>query len=249
MSNTNKESWNNHAERFYDEDNLPLDYVDFCGNVFPSDKDLNIIGEVSGLKVLEIGSGSCNCGIALAKKGADVTCLDISREQLKIGKQVAKKEGVNLKLIESDMTDLSSIKSDSMDLIISISAIMYVEDINKVFEEANRVLKNNGRIIFSTEHTFIMCIVATELWPEEKAEPNYDYRGPFKWKWKEEDTFYFTTYRRPLMDYVNGLARNGFRINRMEELLPKQIDHKWGEQEKRIRMRYPSVLVVEATKK
>lgn len=148
MGNTNKESWDKHAERFYIEDYLPLDYVDFCGYEFPSDKDLNIIGEVRGFKVLELGSGSCNCGIALARKGADVTCLDISNEQLKIGQQVAKKEGVNLKLIESDMINLSSVESDSLDLIISMSAIMYVEDINKVFKEANRVLKNNGRFYF-----------------------------------------------------------------------------------------------------
>ena len=252
MSNSNKESWNNHAERFYIaghlEGDLPLDYVDFCGNVFPSDKDLNIIGEVGGLKVLEIGSGSCNCGIALAKKGADVTCLDISSEQLKIGQQVAKKEGVNLRPIESDMTDLSSVEADSMDLTISMSAIMYVEDINKVFQEVNRVLKHQGRFIFSTNHPFIMCLGATELWPEEEASPSYDYRGAVEFNWKKEDTFYFTIYRWPLMDYVNGLARNGFCINRMEELLPKQADPKWSEQEKRIRMRYPSVLVVEAIK-
>jgi hypothetical protein len=50
------------------------------------------------------------------------------------------------------------------------------------------------------------------------------------------------------MDYVNGLAHHGFCINRMEELLPKEADPEWGEQEKRIRMRYPSVLVVEAVK-
>ena len=248
MSNTNKESWDKHAQRFYNKADLPLDYVDFYGATFPSDKDLNIIGEVSGFKVLEIGAGSCNCGIALAKKGADVTCLDISGEQLKIGRQVAKQEGVKIRLIESDMADLSAVKPVSMDLVISMSAINYAEDIDKVFQEANRVLKHNGRFIFSASHPFMMCLGATELWPEEKADPNYNYRRPVKWKWKEEDPFYFTNYRWPLMDYVNGLAHNGFSINRMEELFPKKPDPDWGEQEKRIRMRYPSVLVMEAVK-
>jgi hypothetical protein len=34
----------------------------------------------------------------------------------------------------------------------------------------------------------------------------------------------------------------------MEELLPKEVDSNWGEQERIIRMRNPSVFVVEAIK-
>ena len=102
MSNSNKESWNLHARRFYTEGELPLDYVDFDSSDYPSDKDLNIIGDVKGLTVLEIGSGSCNCGIALARNGAAVTCSDLSQEQLNIGKEVAKKAGVAINFVCSD---------------------------------------------------------------------------------------------------------------------------------------------------
>ncbi len=126
MENMNKESWNRHARRFYSED-ISLDYVDYCGLEFPNDLDLNIIGSVSGANVLEIGSGSCNCGIALARQGANVTCLDLSGNQLLIGRELAQKANVNIKQIESDMTDLSAVPSNSMDLVLSISALMYVE--------------------------------------------------------------------------------------------------------------------------
>jgi ubiquinone/menaquinone biosynthesis C-methylase UbiE len=247
MENMNKESWNRHARRFYSED-ISLDYVDYCGLEFPNDLDLNIIGNVSGSNVLEIGSGSCNCGIALAKQGADVTCLDLSGNQLLIGGELAHKAKVYIKQIEADMTDLSAVPSDSMDLVLSISALMYVENIDRVFSEVNRVLKTGGRLIFSTNHPVTMAIGATELWPEEKSDPNYNYRGPIVWKWEEEDNFHFTNYRRPMMDYINTLNRNAFRILRMEELLPKAEDTDWGETEKLIRMRFPSVLVMEAKK-
>jgi ubiquinone/menaquinone biosynthesis C-methylase UbiE len=248
MYNQNKESWNKHAERFYKEDHRPIDYVDYCGEIFPSEKELKIIGHVNGLRVLEIGAGTCNCGIALAKMGAIVTCLDISEEQLKIGHDVAKNEKVKINTIISDMTDLACITSSSIDLVISMSAIMYVENYLNVFLEVNRVLKNNGRFIYSTDHPFLMSMGATELWADENANPSYMYRGPVSWKWKEEDAFYFTTYRKPLMDHINGLAINGFTINRLEELLPMQIDLNWDENEKKIRMRYPSVIVIEAIK-
>lgn len=249
MADTNKESWDLHAHKFYVEDYLSLDNIDFESYDYPTDKDLNIIGDVKGLTVLEIGSGSCNCGIALARKGANVTCSDISQEQLKIGKQVAEKAGVNISFVCSSMTDLSFISPNSIDLVISMSAIMYVEDFNKVCCEVSRVLKHGGRFIFSTTHPFIECVGATELWAEEKADPNYSYKGPAEWKWDKNDAYIFTTYRRQVSDYVNGLANNGLMLKRMEELFPTNLDAEdFDAKEKEVRTRYPSVLIIESSK-
>ena len=251
MENTNKESWNLHAKRFYHEDYLSLDDIDFESYDYPTDKDLNIIGDVQGLYCLEIGSGTCNCGIALSRKGAIVTCSDISEEQLKIGRQVAEKSGVKISTVCSDMLDLSFCESNTMDLVISMSAEMYVPDFNKICVEVSRVLKNNGRFVFSTTHPFIACVGATELWGEEQADPNYSYKGAHTWKWREEDSFEFTTYRRQISDYVNGLANNKLLVKRMEELFPitpLPDDHDFDEKEITVRTRYPSVLVIEAVK-
>ena len=230
---------------------LPLDYVSFDSSDYPSDKDLNIIGDVKGMTVLEIGAGSCNCGIALARKGANVTCSDLSQEQLNIGSEVAKKAGVEIELVCSDMTDLSFTESDTVDLVISMSALDYVEDFNKVCSEVSRVLKNGGRFVFCATHPIMSCVAATELFPEENAPPNYNYRGAITWKWHQDDDFIFTTYRRQLSDYVNALATNNIMIKRMEELfpispLPKDSD--WDEKEMAVRTRFPSVLVIDAMK-
>jgi len=247
MADENKKSWDLHARRFYTEGELPLDYVDFDSSDYPSDKDLNIIGDVRGLTVLEIGSGSCNCGIALAKNGANVMCLDLSQEQLNIGKEVAEKAGVIINFVCSDMTDLSFVASDTIDLVISMSALDYVEDFEKVCSEVNRVLKHGGRFVFCTTHPVMSCISATELFLEENAPPNYDYRGPITWKWHKEDDFIFTTYRRQLSDFVNALGRNDLMIKRMEELFPNTND--FDEKELAVRTRFPSVLVVDALKR
>jgi len=246
MVNSNKRAWDLHAQRFYQEDYLSLDDIDFDSYDYPTDKDLHIIGNVEGLHALEIGSGSCNCGIALARKGAHVTCSDISQEQINIGKQVAEKAGVNITFACSDMTDLSFVKTGMMDLVISMSALDYVEDFNKVCSEVSRVLKQGGRFIFSCTHPMMFCIGATELWPEEKANPNYNYRGSVEWKWDKEDSFIFTTYRRQLSDYINALANNHLIVKRMEELFPVTDD--FDAKELEVRTRFPSVLVIEAKK-
>ena len=246
MSNPNKNSWDLHARRFYTEGELPLDYIDFDSSDYPSDRDLNVIGDVKGLKVLEIGSGSCDCGIALARNGAYVTCSDLSQEQLNIGMEVAEKAGATIDFICSDMVDLSFAASDSFDLVISMSALDYVEDITSVFSEVSRVLKHGGRLVFCTTHPIMSCISATELFPEENAPPNYNYRGPTTWKWHEEDDFIFTTYRRPLSDYINALGKNNLLVKRMEELFP--ITDDFDEKELAVRTRFPTVLVIEAVK-
>jgi len=247
MENTNKQSWDLHARRFYTEGALPLEYVDFDSSDYPSDKDLNIIGDVKGLTVLEIGSGSCNCGIALARNGANVICSDLSQKQLDIGKEVAKKAGVTIDFVCSDMTDLSFVGSDTIDLVISMSALDYVENFDKVCFEVNRVLKQGGRFVFCATHPIMSCISATELFPEENAPPNYNYRGAITWKWHEDDDFVFTTYRRQLSDFVNALGGNGLMIKRMEELFP--ITNDFDEKELAVRTRFPSVLVIEAVKR
>ncbi|MCL1843165.1 MAG: class I SAM-dependent methyltransferase [Defluviitaleaceae bacterium] len=251
MNDMNRESWDLHASRFYQEDYLSLDDIDFESYDYPTDKDLNIFGDVSGLSVLEIGSGTCNCGIVLAKKGATVKCSDISIEQLKIGEQVAKKAGVNITTACADMVDLTFAKSTTFDLVICMNAIVYAKDFGKVCEEVNRVLKPNGRFVFSATHPVMACVGATDLWPEDNANPNYSYVGPIQWKWNEEDDFVFTTYRMKVSDYVNLLAVNKLYIKRMEELFPVSplpADCDFDENEIAVRTRFPSNLVIEAMK-
>ena len=151
----------------------------------------------------------------------------------------------------SDMMDLSPIAANTVDLVISMSAETYAEDFNKVCEEVGRVLRSNGRFVFSTTHPFMACIGATELWADENTNPNYSYKGAFQWKWNAEDAFVFTTYRRQISDYVNALAKNNFMLKRMEELFPVTPlpdDNDFDENEMKVRTRYPSVLVVEAVK-
>ena len=92
----------------------------------------------------------------------------------------------------------------------------------------------------------MLCVDPSEF-PEESAPPNYDYRGPITWKWHEEDDFIFTTYRRPLSDYVNALGRNDLLVKRMEELFPITDDFD-SEKERAVRTRFPTVLVIDAVK-
>jgi len=102
---------------------------------------------LKGLKVLCLASGGGQQGPILAAAGADVTVVDISFKQLEQDEMVANRNGLQLKTFQADMSDLSIFSDEEFDLIIHPVANLFVEDISKVWQEASRVLKNNGILI------------------------------------------------------------------------------------------------------
>lgn len=102
---------------------------------------------LKGFKVLCLASGGGQQGPLLAAAGADVTVVDISKKQLEQDEFVAKRDGLTLKTILADMSDLSCFEDSEFDIIVHPVANLFVKEISKVWNEASRVLKNNGILI------------------------------------------------------------------------------------------------------
>ncbi|MBI3260467.1 MAG: class I SAM-dependent methyltransferase [Ignavibacteriae bacterium] len=58
-------------------------------------------------RVLEIGTGTGNVGIQLAKRGFDVTGVDISKKMLSVARRKIASSGINMKLVRQDVRKLS----------------------------------------------------------------------------------------------------------------------------------------------
>src|SRR5258706_14924826 len=67
----------------------------------------NMFGELKRKNVLCLASGGGQQSIGFALLGATVTVIDFSAEQLKKDKIEAKKHSVSIRIIQSDMRDLS----------------------------------------------------------------------------------------------------------------------------------------------
>jgi 2-polyprenyl-3-methyl-5-hydroxy-6-metoxy-1,4-benzoquinol methylase len=85
-------------------------------------------GDLRGMKVCDIGCGSGRFVASLAKRGAQVTGVDFAPEMLKLGGQLAEKEGVaeRCKFVLSDVLDWKT--DEHFDLVIAIGFWDYVAD-------------------------------------------------------------------------------------------------------------------------
>ena len=100
----------------------------------------------------DFGSGSGGWAIPLAKvlKEGKVYAIDILEEALSALK--GKADLLKLSNIETIRADLekdngSTLENDSLDLILITNLLFQVEAKGKILEEAERVLKNDGKIL------------------------------------------------------------------------------------------------------
>ena len=84
--------------------------------------------DLRGMKICDIGCGSGRFVTSLAKRGAQVTGVDFAPDMLKLGAQLAEKEGVadRCKYILSDVLDWKT--NEQFDLVIAIGFWDYVAD-------------------------------------------------------------------------------------------------------------------------
>ncbi len=76
------------------------------GPYSPNENKLNLLGNVKGKRILEIGCGGGQCSIAFAKQGAICTGIDISEKQLEYAEKLAKKNKVKVRFIHGSFQDL-----------------------------------------------------------------------------------------------------------------------------------------------
>ena len=102
--------------------------------------------ELPGCRVLGLASGGGQQGPILAAAGAQVTVFDNSPKQLAQDRLVAEREGLDIRLMEGDMADLSVFEDASFDFIFHPVSNCFVPEILPVWREAFRVLAPGGTL-------------------------------------------------------------------------------------------------------
>lgn len=108
-----------------------------------------LLGIISGMKVLDAGCGVGGSAIWLTKnRGAHVVGITLSKRQLEKAKYLAKKHGVDDKT-EFYLKDFmnTGFLDNSFDVVWAIESVCYAVDKKMFLKEAYRVLRKGGRIV------------------------------------------------------------------------------------------------------
>ncbi len=99
-------------------------------------------------KILEIGPGPGWITILLAKANPTlkITGLEISEDMIRVANENKENEGISdqIEFILGDAKNMSEIKDKTFDAVISHDSLHHWEDPIRVFNEIQRVLKENG---------------------------------------------------------------------------------------------------------
>lgn len=106
------------------------------------------LGITKGLKVLDLGCGDGTTAIPAAKLGADVLGVDIAGNLVAAGNKRAKELGLtNCRFQEGDACNLTELKNQTFDLVVSIFGAMFAPKPADVAKEMVRVTRPGGRIV------------------------------------------------------------------------------------------------------
>ena len=113
-----------------------------------------------GVKILEVGAGTGAYSIELAKKGYDVTALELVPRNVEIIKKNSK--GIEtLKCLEGNALDLPKEFENTFDIVLNLGPMYHIfseEDKQKAVDESVRVCKKGGVCMFAyITHSSVIC--------------------------------------------------------------------------------------------
>jgi ubiquinone/menaquinone biosynthesis C-methylase UbiE len=105
----------------------------------------------SGAKVLEVGAGTGRYAIELAKEGMDVTAVELVESNLAVLRENSR--GIErIRSFRGDATDLGRFEDQTFDVTLVLGPLYHLyeaEDIHQAIDEAIRVTKQDGTILFA----------------------------------------------------------------------------------------------------
>ena len=110
-------------------------------------KLVQLLGDVKGKKVLDVGCGIGSLSFYLAQEGADVIGIDLSSNLIEYCKEQSKVLGmaIEFKIMNAQIPDF---EEESFDIILGSRIIHHLPDIGLFFNTCKRLLKTKGFIAF-----------------------------------------------------------------------------------------------------
>ena len=192
---------------------------------------LEVVGDVDGLRVLDLACGNGYIARRLARGGGRVTGVDASAPIVAHARRREAAMPLGIEYHVADAARLGILKGGTFDLVVANMALMDIEDAEGTISEVSRLLVTTGRFVTSLSHP---CFDQgpTSGWLVERtgitttvARKVGRYRDLFSAPipWRIEGKVHETIgFHRPLSWYFRTLRTAGFVVSRFEEPAPTE---------------------------
>jgi SAM-dependent methyltransferase len=226
----NGPDWDRYADEYQSTHGEFLGDIGFVwGPEGHTEADLGVLGEVSGLDVLEVGSGAGQCSRWVGAQGGRPVGLDLSLRQLQHSRRIDEETGVVVPSVLGTATQLPFADASFDVVFCSFGALQFVADIADAVAEAARVLRPGGRFAFSVTHP------TRWMFPDDPGEAgllasqSYWDRRPYVEIDDETGAPAYVEHHRTLGDWVALLAGHDFFLDTLlEPEWPEGHDRVWG---------------------
>lgn len=171
---------------------------------------LRMLGDVAGLRVLDVGCGAGQLTSALIDRGATVTGVDVSQGMVDIARE---RYGDSAEFEVADLSDPLNFETGQFDLVVASLVMHYLEDWVPVLGEIRRILTPAGALVFSTHHP-------TMDWKLHSRDDYFAKKQSTETWTKGGRPFEVTTWRRPLRSISEEIRLAGFVIEALDEPAP-----------------------------
>ena len=180
------------------------------------------LGNLSGRDVLCLACGGGQQSVAFALLGANVTVFDLSEAQLQRDAEAAKHYGVNIRIVQGDMRDLSCFGKTVFDIVYQAYSLGFVPDVGTVCQQVAHVLRSGGIYYFNCANPFLIGMTERD-WNGEGYTLKYPYHDEAQITYEDQDWVYDRTqtnepiqlpreYRHTLSTLIGGLVEQSFVI-------------------------------------
>lgn len=175
------------------------------------ERELDVLGDVAGLDVIELGCGTGYVSAWLARRGARPVGLDVTPAQLETARRCMDETGLRFPLVEASAEQVP-LPDGSFDLAVSEYGASIWCDPHRWVPEAARLLRPGGRLVFLRNSTLvILCSPDQGPALDRLARPQF---GMHRFTWPEGGVEFHLAHG----EWIDVLRGAGLEVERLLEL-------------------------------